>query len=213
MDRYFSTEMPGVLFLRNVLLFSLAGLIPVLVLYVLLSPGFASALSAGGVSLSRFSRQLVTNGVPVVVVVNYVGFFLFALSNSQSGSGRDSAVFIAIDIVARLGVFVGLHSLIYVLSADWFGSFGGSRATALSVVAPTLARSALFENISGVYLYATLISAVPLYASSIRRSSTLRPIADMFPCSTGNAVMAIIIFGLLAVILTAIAAAVMSIQN
>ena len=205
--------MPGMLFLRNVLLFSLAGLIPVLVLYVLLSPGFASALAAGGASLSRFSRQLITNGVPVVVVVNYVGFFLFALSNKQPGSNRDSAIFIAVDVVARIGVFVGLHALIYVLSADWFGSFGGSRATALSVVAPTLARSALFENISGVYLYATLISAVPLYASSIRRSSILRPIAEVVPYSVGHAVMAIAIFGLLAVILTALAAAMISIQN
>ena len=205
--------MPGMLFLRNVLLFSFAGLIPVLVLYVLLSPGFASALAAGGASLSRFSRQLITNGVPVVVVVNYVGFFLFALSNNQPGRNRDSAIFIAIDIVARISVFVGLHALIYMLSADWFGSFGGSRATALSVVAPTLARSALFENISGVYLYATLISAVPLYASSIRRSSILRPIAEVFPYSAGHAVMAIAIFGLLAVILTALAAAMISIQN
>ena len=205
--------MPGILFLRNVLSFSLAGLIPVLALYIFLSPGFASALAGGGANLSRFLRQVITNGVPVVVVVNYVGFFLFALSNTQPGSNRDPAVFIAIDIVARIGVFVALHALIYVLSADWFGSFGGSRATALSVVAPTLARSALFENISGVYLYATLISALPLYASSIRRSPTLRPIAEVFPYSAGHAAMAIAIFGLLAVILTALAAAMMSFQN
>ena len=202
MERYFSIEMPGMLFLRNVLLFSLAGLIPVLALYVSISPGFASALVAGGANLSRFLRQVITNGLPVVVVVNYVGFFLFALSHSQSGSKRDPAVFIAIDFVARIGFFIGLHALIYVLSADWFGSFGWSSATALRVVAPTLARSALFENISGVYLYATLVSAVPLYVSSIRRSSILRPIARIFPNTSGNTVMALLIFGLLAAILT-----------
>ena len=40
------------------------------------------------------------------------------------------------------------------MSADLFGSFNGSRATALSVVGPTLERSFMFGNISGVYLYA-----------------------------------------------------------
>lgn len=210
MERYFSTEMPGIFFLRNVLFFSLAGLLPVLALYVLLSPGFASALANGGPSLSRFLRQVLTNGLPVVVVVNYVGFFLFALSNNRMEKAYDSTFFIAVDIVARLGVFIALHALIYVVSADWFGSFGGSRATALRVVAPTLARSAMFENISGVYLYATLMSAIPLYTSSIQRSSILRPIAKLFPYSMGNAVMAILVFGLLAVFLTALASAVIS---
>jgi len=36
-------------------------------------------------------------------------------------------------------------------------------------VAPTLARPAFFENISGVYLYATLVSAMPLHVSSIEK--------------------------------------------
>ena len=205
--------MPGMLFLRNVLLFSLAGLIPVLALYVFLSPGFASALVTGSANLSRFLRQIITNGIPVVVAVNYVGYFLFALSISQPRSKHDPAVFIAFDIVARISIFVGLHFLIYVLSADWFGSFGGSRVTALSVVAPTLARSALFENISGVYLYATLISALPLYSSSIQRSSILRPITRIFPNSTGHAVIAIVIFGLLAALLTSLASTLTLLHN
>lgn len=81
LERYFSTRMPGMQFLRNVLLFSLAGLLPVLVFYVALSPGFATALADGGPTLKRFLRQVLTNGLPVVVMVNYVGFFLFALSH------------------------------------------------------------------------------------------------------------------------------------
>ena len=213
MERYFSTEMPALLFLRNVLVISLAGLLPVLGLYVFLSPGFASVLADGGPSLSRFLRQFVTNGIPVVVAVNYAGFFLFAVSKNQQRNHHDPAVYIAVDVVIRIGAFVGLHALIYMLSADWFGSFGGDRATALRVVAPTLARSALFENISGAYLYATLISAVPLYASSIRRSALLQPIASKIPFSSGNIAMAIIFFCLVALILTAIASVVNSYQN
>ena len=173
--------MPGMQFLRNVLLFSLAGLLPVLLLYVVLSPGFTSALADGGPSLRRFLRQVVTNGLPVVFAINYVGFFLFALSYESAEQGRDPATYIVVDVFFRLGLFFCLHALIYVVSADWYGSFGGSRATALQVVAPTLARSALFENISGVYFYATFISAIPLYASATRRSERLEPIVRRLP--------------------------------
>lgn len=181
MERYFSTQMPGMQFLRNVLLFSLAGLLPVLLLYVVLSPGFTSALADGGPTLRRFLRQVVTNGLPVVFVINYVGFFLFPLSHERAKQGGDPESYVVVDVILRLGLFVCLHALIYVVSADWYGSFGGSRATALQVVAPILARSALFENISGVYFYATFISAIPLYATAIRRSERLEPILRRLP--------------------------------
>ena len=197
--------MPGIAFLRNVLLFSLAGLLPVLVLYIALSPGFATALAGGGPALGRFLRQVLTNGLPVVVIVNYVGFFLFALSHERSGSGRDPGAYIVVDFFSRLGIFVGLHALIYVVSADWYGSFGGSRATALRVVAPTLARSALFENISGVYLYATLVSAIPLYVSAASRSSRLAPVVRFFPEPIGPVAFALLIFVAGAACLTALA--------
>ena len=152
--------MSGIRFLRNVLLFSIAGLIPPLALFVFLSPGFAAALSQGGPALLRFLRQVLTNGLPVVFVINYVSFFLYASSKQQGRRGHPVAL-VATDILARLALFFGLHAMIYILSADWYGSFGGSRLTAISVVAPTLSRSAFFENISGVYFYATLVSAVP----------------------------------------------------
>lgn len=197
--------MPGMAFLRNVLLFSLAGLLPVLVLYIALSPGFTTALAGGGPALGRFLRQVLTNGLPVVVMVNYVGFFLFALSHERSGSGRDPGAYIVVDFFSRLGIFIGLHALIYVVSADWYGSFGGSRATALQVVAPTLARSALFENISGVYLYATLVSAIPLYVSAARRSSRLAPVVRFFPEPIGSVAFALLIFVAGAACLTALA--------
>lgn len=195
-------------FLRNVLLFSLAGLLPVLLLYVLLSPGFASALAEGGPSLTRFLRQVVTNGLPVVLVINYVGFFLFALSNERAEQGRDPAIYIVVDVFLRLGLFVCLHALIYVVSADWYGSFGGSRATALRVVAPTLARSAQFENISGVYFYATFVSAIPLYASATRRSERLEPIVRRLPKFGGPIAIAFLISLSVAVGLSVLASAI-----
>lgn len=44
-----------------------------------------------------------------------------------------------------------------------FGSFGGDPLQALRVAGPTLVQAAAFGNLSGVYLYATLISALPLH--------------------------------------------------
>ncbi|MGR3503487.1 hypothetical protein [Pseudaestuariivita sp.] len=200
--------MPGTHFLRNVLLFSLAGLLPVLLLYVALSPGFTSALGDGGPSLERFLRQVVTNGLPVICAVNYVGFFLLALSCERHEQGRDPATYIVVDVVLRLGLFVGLHGLIYVASADWYGSFGGNRATAIQVMGPTLARSALFDNISGVYFFATFISAIPLYASATRRSERLAPIVRRLPKVGGPFAISFLISLTVAVGLSELASAI-----
>lgn len=213
MERYFSIELPGVLFLRNVLLFSLAALAPILLLYVLLAPGFAPALAAGGPALGRFLRQVMTNGLPVVFAVNYVSFFLFALTHRPAGRHRDPAGFLLLDVLLRVVLFLGLHALIYVFSADWFGSFSGSRETAISVVAPTLARSAFFENISGVYIYATLVSALPLYVSAIHQSATLKPFVSLFPRKSGVAMLALLSLLLAVVSLTLVAEAIVYLQG
>ncbi|MFC3726187.1 hypothetical protein [Neoaquamicrobium sediminum] len=165
MRKHFAINMPALRFARNALVFSLLGLIPVLLAYVILPPGFGTLLLGGGPPLSRFLRQVVTNGLPVVFLLNYVSFFLFAWIVATPGRSYKLSSIVLADLPVRVLGFVGLHALIYFLSADWFGSFGGSRATALRVVAPTLVRSFLFENISGVYLYATLVSALPLYVT------------------------------------------------
>ena len=119
--------------------------------------------------------------------------------------GRDLIVFAATDVVARLALFFGLHTLVYVLSADWYDSFGGDRLTAISVVAPTLARSAYFENVSGVYFYATVVSAMPLYVSAFKRSKMLRKIAGRTPFNAGPLALSVALFLLTAVAVTVLA--------
>lgn len=213
MHRLFSLEMPFVRFVRNVALMSVASLVPVLVLYVALSPGFGAMLLNGGPALSRFLRQVITNGLPVVFVVNYISFFLFAWMNTWPTGKRDAAFVVLIDVSARLAAFVLLHVLIYVLSADWFGSFGGSRMTALSVVAPTLARSALFDNISGVYLYATLVSALPLYVAVIERSVRFGGLARSFPGRSGSFLLAFALFAVFVLLLTGVASAIVNLRS
>ncbi|MEO1950287.1 hypothetical protein [Thioclava sp.] len=88
MDRFFSISMPAAQFVRNVLLF-----------YVLLAPGFAPALAAGGPALMRLLRQVATNGLPVVFAVNYVSFFLFAMTKQPKAGSRDTAFFVLVDVL------------------------------------------------------------------------------------------------------------------
>lgn len=213
MQNLFSANMPGLRFVINVMAFSLVALVPVLLIYVMRTPGFSSALMDGGPALSRFLRQVLTNGLPVIFIVNYVGFFLFAVLNEKGTNSVIRRYSFFFDVVIRVALFLVLHAFIYVLSAGWFGSFGGSRATALSVVAPTLARSALFENISGVYLYATLVSALPLYVTAAGKSPILRPFIGLFPKSIGAVSVALLAFLLAAVCLTAIAAVILRLQS
>lgn len=221
MEKCFNLDMPFWRFGRNTLLVSCAGLIPLLLLYIALTPGFGAHLLNSGPAFSRFLRQVATNGVPVVFAVNYLSFFLYALSASRQREGDASARILLIDLPARVVIFVLLHRVIYFVSADWFGSFGGDQWQALQVVGPTLARSAFFENISGVYLYATLVSALPLYVTVIDRSlqsgdgrsAWLRKVSCSLPGKLGPILLALLLFAGFALALTGVAAAIMNLQQ
>ena len=204
--RYFSIDMPAWLFARNTLVFSVLTLVPVLTIFVAMTPGFGGLLIAGGPPLSRFLRQVVTNGLPVVFAVNYVSFFLYAWITVKPSPGYGIRLVLMVDLPVRIVGFIALHAVIYVLSADMFGSFGGSRVTALRVVGPTLVRSILFENISGAYLYATLASALPLYVAAIENSAKLGGFASRLPGRSGFVLFAVALFAFSVLALTAFAA-------
>lgn len=114
----------------------------------------------GTAALWLLARQVAVNGLPVVFLATWAG----AVLHGAAWRGR---LALLADAPLRLAVFALLHAGIYVLAAGWFGSFGGDRATALRVVAPTLARAAAFENLSGVYLYATLLASLPMQAAAL----------------------------------------------
>ncbi len=213
MQRYFTLDMPAARFARNTLAASLLGLLPLLVLYIALAPGFAAQLMGGGPAPVPFLRQVLTNGLPVVFVVNYAGFFLYAWAVDRHRGGQARALVLLVDPPMRVILFIILHAVIYMISADWFGSFGGSHFTALRVVAPTLAQSALFQNISGVYLYATLVSALPLYVAVIETPDRPDALPPRLPWRTGPVLAALALFGLFAVLLTAAAKLIVRLQS
>lgn len=159
-DRHFSVRLPFTRFARNTALLSLLGLVPVLILYIALIPGFWSHLTASDAALVRFLRQILTNGLPVVFTVNAVSLIMFSRSRLRTiGPGFA----LALDFATRTIAFMVLHAVIFFVSALMFGSFGGDPLQALRVAGPTLVQAAAFGNLSGVYLYATLISALPLH--------------------------------------------------
>jgi hypothetical protein len=197
LDRHFSVELPLARFALNTILLSLIGLAPVLALYITLVPGFWSHLVHGEAALAGFVRQILTNGFPVVLVVNAFGLSLFA----QLRADRIRPEYVlAADIAARIGGFIALHLLIYPGSALMFGSFGGDPLQALRVVRPTLAQAAAFGNLSGVYLYATLVSAFPLHM--VLAGEALRRSGHRNHSFARLATLALAIFGLQALLLT-----------
>lgn len=200
LDRHFSVHLPFTRFARNVALLSLAGLVPVLALYIALAPGLGPHLWGSGQALGRFARQIITNGLPVVFVVNALGLILFAKLRAWRIAPLHA---LALDIPARIGAFVGLHLAIYPASAILFGSFGGDPVQALRVIGPTLAQSAGFANLSGVYLYATLISALPLHMALVGQF-----LAQQHRTITAHAPIAaaLLIFTAQALLLTVLAA-------
>lgn len=160
---------PAGRFLRNLLAVSIAALAVGLALYIALRPGAAAMLAQGGWPATRLLlRQVLVNGLPVVAVTTWVGAVLYGAWRAAGALPGPGLALVAADPAIRLAVFTGLHAAIYVLAADLFGSFGAEKATALRVVAPTLARAAFVENLSGIYLYAVLAIALPAQADAIR---------------------------------------------
>jgi hypothetical protein len=171
-DRHFSRNMPFTRFVLNVLLYSCLALLPFLILYISLRPGFWSSLIADPLARDLLLRQVLTNGLPVVYLINHVGFALYAGSAGREGGALRA---FAIDVPTRIMLFFVGHAAIYAGSARIFGSFGGDAMQALGVVGPTIAGSASFGNLSSVYLYATAISAYPLFIAAMRQSADAQP--------------------------------------
>jgi len=159
-DRHFSVRLPFARFARNTLVLSLIGLAPVLALYIALTPGFWPHLITADSALPRFLRQVLTNGLPVVFTLNAVSMILFSQLRFRAVEAGPA---LALDFLVRTVFFAALHAAIFFASALMFGAFGGDPRQALRVVGPTLSQAATFGNLSGVYLYATLISALPLH--------------------------------------------------
>lgn len=151
---------------------------------------------------------MLTNGFPVVFAVNFASFLhhAHALGEGARGGGGSPGRFVVRDLLARVGLFFGLHALVFAASALAFGSFGGDPVQALRVVAPTLVQAAAFGNLSGAYLYATLLGALPLHVAALARLHGR-------PTGLGAGLtLAVLAFALQAAALTALAILISALQ-
>jgi hypothetical protein len=169
MDRYFSPQLPGLRFVLNVLLFSLASLFLLLFTYITWTPGFWNQLLTDGLARMHFFREVLLYGLPTTFIVNYLGFMgysYFAHSGTNMVNLKVRHILI-IDLLARVALFVAVTTIIFIAFAHFTDeAFLGSKVRALKSVGPTLAYAAVFQDLSGVYLYATAISAFPLFVGA-----------------------------------------------
>jgi hypothetical protein len=197
-ERHFGSAVPLGRRILNVWSVSCVSLLAVLLVYVAATPGFWTSLAAGGPGLRLLLRQVLTNGLPVVFLVNLAGFLIFGQVARSGGRGAGLAG-LALDLPIRAALFLGLHAVVYAGSARLFGSFGGDPVQALEVVGPTLARSAVFGNLSGVYLYASGVSLVALVALAARPAG-IGPAATLGLAAGWTLLVAAAISGLAALI-------------
>lgn len=164
--RLLDVEQPAARFVLRVALVSSGAIAALLCAYLLFRPGALQMIAQGGApAIALVLRQVAVNGLPVVVAATWAGAVL--LGTWARRPGRRAWSIAIVDGSVRLLVLAAAHALTFILAADMFGSFGGDRLTALRVVAPTLARAAVFENLSGVYLYASLAIALPMQVEAM----------------------------------------------
>jgi hypothetical protein len=161
-ERHFGTALSPGRFLLNVALLSILSLLPFTILHVFRTAGFATLVMNDATAAGLVLRQIATNGFPVVFIINAAGFVLYGSSIRRAVPLN---LFLMGDALGRGLLFVLIHLFVYLFSADLFGSFGGSRTTAIDVLGPTLSRAYAFDTISGAYLYALLPGAVLTYAA------------------------------------------------
>ncbi len=132
-------------------------------IYILTYPALRVGLMDDPMLLEAFTRQIIASGLLIVFVINVIGFANYRAFAARGLEGRGTAAVLGADLFTRGLLFFGMHVISYYLAAEYYGSFGGNTLLALQVVAPTLAAAAWMGNLSGVYLWATAMSALPFF--------------------------------------------------
>lgn len=177
LDNYFSRELPLYRFAGNVIVFSLASIFTVLCLYVLRTSGLLIQLTTDALARQQFVLQLLTNGLPVVVVVNYAGasFVQYSLGRQTPHQSQSIGDLLLREAIIKVLLFIALTILIYLIFAIYRGAFVGSPALALRAVRPTLVNALFFQNLTSVYLYSVAISSFPLFVVAFLNAIAARP--------------------------------------
>jgi len=159
----FSAQTGWLRFVLQSFVLSMIGLLLATGFYILTYPALRAGLMHDPMLLNAFLRQIMASGLLIVFVINAIGFANYRAFVARGNDGRSMAAVLGADLFTRGFLFFVMHAISYYLAAEYYGSFGGNVLIALQVVAPTLAGAAHMGNLSGVYLWATAISALPFF--------------------------------------------------
>lgn len=133
-------------------------------------PGYAVATFATPDSALRFLTRFGANAVVTVVLVCWASAAVsghlagrLATEGAPSVRPRGLVGLVIADLAVRFAALVAVTAASFSFFADVAGSFGGSARTALDAIPETLAYALGFRGLSGIYVYAALFSAFPLY--------------------------------------------------
>lgn len=160
-----SPRLPAGRFLRTVLISVLCGFAVFLIAYLTMVTGFARQIVNDGFAMWRVAQSVLIYGLPVAFLCAYMSFFLqgLLLDRIERSSVKILIFYLIFDVAVRLAVFALLSVLVFAYFAQFHGRFGGSVLSAVRVVPATIASAATFSNIAGVYFYAAMFSAFPLF--------------------------------------------------
>ena len=169
---YFSGRLPAWRFALNVLVFTLASMLLLMIVYVAITPGFFKSLVTDRQQLSAVVSQFLLDGLIKTFAANYIGFSIFAKRLEQGDFDPLKSLFV--DVIVKVVAFIAVTALIYQIYAQ-MGSFTGSSQKALEAVRPTILAAAKFQNLTAVYLYSLAISSLPIYLAALLHAMAVRP--------------------------------------
>lgn len=165
-DRIFGVDALRARFILCALLASVLSVSFFFVTYVLRDPYFADSLINDPFQRAAVARQLITTSLIVNFVVDYLCLAYCREVVAQmelSPSLWRLPIYLLKDLGLKVGLFILAIGFVYTSFASG-GSFGGDFRAALTAVPATLWGGLLFENLSCVYIYSSLLSSFWLWA-------------------------------------------------
>lgn len=141
---------------------------------------FRAQIAGDPFARGRILRALVVNGLPIVFAATFVANLVHSKLTVETGvlDARPSRR-LGVDLAVRLAVFACVTIAAFQLFVALFHAFGGDPIAALAATPEILRRAVAFQDLFGVYLWAALFAAHPLYAAAVLEAATRRPaIAD-----------------------------------
>ncbi|MEM1195426.1 MAG: hypothetical protein AAGH57_04935 [Pseudomonadota bacterium] len=164
-QRYFPGRQALGKHLPNVLLLSALSLAAVSYVYWKDTGGFWNQFNSGARMERNFLAQLAFDGLLKVFIVNCIAMLAYEsyMERVQNFGVIACLGLLIMDVVLRLLLFLLVSVVIWTGFVAIGGSFQGEFQAAYAALLETVQGAILFGNLTGTYLYANAIGALPLF--------------------------------------------------